>query len=403
MIRFNSKIPHVMVLAAVFVAGVGCGNDATEQGNPGEAKRVSAPTALVELKQTPATVSAVGNVEARERARIQSRVMAQVRDVSVEAGQHVEAGQILIQLDDRELRAAVDSARSGLEQATANAESVEKQVAVANANQAAAEANLVLANKTYARHKELYVKKAVSLQSQDEAHARAAAVAAEVTASAEGVQTVIAQRAQASAGVQQAQAALVSAETMLSYATIAAPFAGYVTRKNVKPGDQATPGVELITIENPESLRVVATVSEQDADGIQKGSVARLKLDNDVELPITEVVPSADPVTRTVEVRIDLPAGTMARPGMFVRSELVRGEEQALLIPAGALARRGQLTYVYAVDSDGIAHMTLVKPGRTAGDFVEILAGLAAGTRIVTAPTQEVQDGVRIDDGSVAQ
>lgn len=191
-----------------------------------------------------------------------------------------------------------------------------------------------------------------------------------------------------------AQAAVAEADALLAFATVRAPFAGVITEKHVLPGDLATPGVPLLTLESTQRLRAEGAVPEKAASGLRPGSEIPVSLDDDaraVTARIEEISAAADVLSRSVFVKAALPPGT-ARSGQFARLQVPAGEEDALLVPATAVTRLGQMERVF-VAINGHARLRLVKTGRIRGDQIEILAGLTAGETVVVAPPAALRDG----------
>ncbi|MBK7141702.1 MAG: hypothetical protein IPH75_06455 [bacterium] len=109
-----------------------------------------------------------------------------------------------------------------------------------------------------------------------------------------------------------------------------------------------------------------------------------------------ELSPSADPVTRSFIVKIDLPA-SIARPGQFGRLLLSVGGDESIYIPTAALVRRGQLELVYVVNAENVAVLKFVRTGRSLGDKIEILAGLESHDLVVTRGLTGLVDGDKVE------
>lgn len=191
-----------------------------------------------------------------------------------------------------------------------------------------------------------------------------------------------------------AQANVAEAEALLAYATVRAPFAGVITETHVLPGDLATPGLPLLTLESTQHLRAEGSVPEKAAAGLRPGDTLEVLLD-DAATPVTgriqEMSAAADAVSRTVLVKVAVPAGS-ARSGQFVRLLVPAGASEAILVPAAALTRFGQMERVFVVERNR-AILRLVKTGRTLGDRIEILSGLAGGETVIVAPPAALRDG----------
>jgi RND family efflux transporter MFP subunit len=194
-----------------------------------------------------------------------------------------------------------------------------------------------------------------------------------------------------------AQAALAEAEAMLAYATVRAPFDGVVTEKQVLPGDLATPGLPLLAIESTQHLRAEGNIPERLAATLHIGDFLGTVFD-DTPAPVTgkieELSSSADAISRSLLVKVALPAGA-ARSGQFARLLVPAGEADALLVPAEAVTRFGQMERVFVVEQSR-AVLRLVKTGRSSGDRVELLSGVSAGEQVVLAPPAALRDGAPV-------
>lgn len=191
-----------------------------------------------------------------------------------------------------------------------------------------------------------------------------------------------------------AQAAAAEVEALLAYATVRAPFAGVITEKHVLPGDLATPGLPLLVLESTQHLRAEGTIPEKAAATLRPGAEINV-LPDEAGTPVAgrldEISAAADAVSRSVLVKVALPAGTV-RSGQFVRLQVACGTAEALLVPADAVTRFGQMERVFVIEQNR-AILRLVKTGRLTGGRIEILAGLSAGETIVLSPPAALRDG----------
>ncbi len=157
------------------------------------------------------------------------------------------------------------------------------------------------------------------------------------------------------------------------------------------PGDMAMPGRPLLVLYDPAGLRVTAAIPQ---GSIQPGwSAASVK----VELPgqpaerqwvtpaYLKVLPTVDPATHTVQIRLGLPASTTGiAPGMFARAWLPAGEKTAvpIQVPLTAVVRRAEMTGLYVLDAQGRPLLRQVRLGRVINDQVEVLSGLNANEQV---------------------
>lgn len=223
------------------------------------------------------------------------------------------------------------------------------------------------------RYQTLYDKKSVSPQEYDEVKTRVEAAKARLDA--------------AQAGSAQARATVSQSSTAMGFTRIRAPFDGLITAKFVDPGAMAAPGLPLLVVEDPSRFRLEANVDESQISVVKPGATVSVVIDSlggqEVSGKVVQIVPAADPSSRTFTVKIDLPANPQIRSGLFGRVRFLRGERQAIMVPQAALLHRGQLDAIYVVGKDEIASLRYVTLGRPSGDQIEVLSGLDSGERVV--------------------
>lgn len=297
----------------------------------------------VESKKHMTTEEVVGTVRSKLRASIEAKVSGRIEQMPVVAGQSVKKGELLAQLDVREIQARLDQARAVRLQAEQDRK----------------------------RYDTLLQQKAVTQQEYDAIQAR----------------------------FRVADATVTEAEIMLSYARVSAPFDGVISRKYVEVGDLATPGRPLVDLEDPQTLRLEADVPEALIGRLQMGSrmpVRAAPSTNDIEGIIGELSPAADPHSRTVRVKLDLPAAGGLRLGQFGRVAVPVREAVSVRVPAAAVVVRGQMEIVFVVTNQR-AHLRLVKTGKRVGDEWEIVSGLNPGEQVVINGAAALQDGQPVE------
>ena len=117
---------------------------------------------------------------------------------------------------------------------------------------------------------------------------------------------------------------------------------------------------------------------------------------SDLSGKVAEIVPAADPGSRSFLVKVELPSDTRLRSGLFGRARFPHGERSSLLIPRSAIVERGQLQGVYVLDANQIAGLRYITLGKIAGEQVEVLSGLQAGEKLIVAPGDRELGGKRI-------
>ena len=235
------------------------------------------------------------------------------------------------------------------------------------------------------------------LLAQAEAQARGASLAEQrtVTLFRQGWVTRAA-RDEAVAAGEAARASVAALRARLDQATVRAGISGVVLKRDVEPGDLATPGKELLQLGDPASARVTATVDERDIPRVRVGQDVLMATDampgKVVRGRVTEITPGGDPNQRAFRVRIGLDDASALPFGLTLEVNIVTERRaNTLLVPAGAVVS----DRVWTV-RDGRARNLAVKTGVEGGEKVEILSGLREGDAIIANPPDGLEDGDRV-------
>jgi RND family efflux transporter MFP subunit len=369
----NSILSRLVPLAVVLAGGLsGCSSERQPVATAPEIV-YNVSVLPVQRANVADLLEAVGTVRAAQTSQLASQMAGNIVEIRVHEGDRVRRGQALAVIDDAQPRAALDRAT-----AAENA---------AGQELAASDSDLALAQSTLKRYQNLYDKKSVSPQEFDEVKAR--------------YQAAVAHRDMTQAGQAQAKAALAQARTSFSYTRIVAPFDGVITEKKADPGTLASPGLSIFTVEALGHYRLEATVNENDLRFVRMGQQVPVVVDAlqnpELKGKVTQIVPAADPGSRSFLVKIELPADAQLRSGLFGRAQFSRGQRSSFLIPQTAVVERGQLQGVYVLDQNKVASLRYVTLGKTSGPGVEVLAGLQEGERFVAQPGVVDLNGKRIE------
>ncbi|MDP1651726.1 MAG: efflux RND transporter periplasmic adaptor subunit [Rhodocyclaceae bacterium] len=308
-----------------------------------------AATRTIELRDVQLTLPAEAVIEATRQATVATQVSGRIVAVKVEAGQRVQAGQVLMIVDARE--------------ATENAAAARAQLAQAEAN--------------HARTQSLFKQKFVSQAALDQAEAT--------------LKSARAQAAAAGAGV--------------SHATVTAPIAGIVAARHAELGDLATPGKPLVTVFDPKGLRAIASIPQYKLKDAQKATAVKIEFPENsreyrrddagrrwLDGTRFEVLPTVDAQSHTATARVYLPDATDLVPGMAARAHFVVGKAKKLTVPPQAILRRGEISAVYVVGGDKAKlrpQLRQVRLGEPVADGeIEVLSGLAAGETVSLDPVK---------------
>lgn len=332
-------------LPALAFAVASCGSG--EAALPARAKVALPRTSTVRAESLLTSVPIEGTVVARRRAEIATRLMARITSVTVDAGTPVRAGQVLVRL--------------GTEDVAANRS---RATAARDAAQAARDE----ASRNAARMDTLLSRDAVARVQRDQAQLALT---------------------QSEAQLAMAEATLQEVATTAGYATLSAPFAGVVASRSADPGDLATPGVPLVVVEDDGPRDAVFAVPADLTAGLRMGAPFTV-VDPDgrsASATVRVIARTADPVTRTVEVRATVPREWPS--GIAVTGLVPAGRHQGIAVAASAIVRRGQLTGVRVLMGDAVV-LRWVRLGRVVASAgapdsarVEVLSGLEPGDLIV--------------------
>ncbi|MCG8566442.1 MAG: efflux RND transporter periplasmic adaptor subunit [Desulfobacterales bacterium] len=333
----------------------------TPDGSPPPPPAHTTPVTSTELSQF---YEAVGTIRPLTESVLEARVGGQILKIHATAGERVEMGQCLVELDGRSLKARLRQAREGESAARNGLNQALKAVDEARAGQERARAD-------YQRTQTLFEKHVVPSQKLDLDKSAFLQAQARLAQSRKAVDVARSRLAQAGEVVREADIAL-------EYTRIKAPAAGVVVKRHVDPGDQALPGKPLMVLQTSGALRLEAQVREGMMAHIRKGAAYPVVIQTaqrEVMALVDEVVPYADPQTRTFIVKAALPQTPGVYPGMFGRLRIPTGKTRALMVPANALTRVGQLETVLVKSHSGFSRI-YVTTGKVVGGNVEILSGL---------------------------
>ena len=331
---------------------------------------IQVPVAAVQLQTVGQGFEMDAVVQPVKQATLSAQVSGRLLSLLVKAGDRVKAGQLLATINDSETQAGVQGSQA--------------QVAQAQAQLHNAQAN-------FDRTRDLLRQGFISAAAMDTAEA---------------------QLRSARAALDQAAAGARQSHVSQGFTRVNAPFDGRVLQTEAEVGDLAQPGKSLLTLYAPLPLRVVVQVPVSRSGSLTAGSQI------EVELPAadgamrwirptnTTRLPGADPVSQTIEWRLELPAQAASglTPGQQARVRFAAGQKQRLMVPAAAVLRRGELTAVYAHSGTGFV-LKAVRLGADHGpQGFEVLAGLHEKDLVALDPVKAGLNGARaLPAGTSAQ
>ena len=379
----RKRIRSVLIIATAAGFLAACSSNEKHLAEPGPLVS-GVQTEIVHLESAPQIYQAVGVIRSASTAILAAQLAGTVREVRVQAGDRVKRGQLLAVLDDRSARAQVQGAEAGVNETIQGEAEVDQAVKAATADRQFAEATLN-------RYKALLAKNSLSRQEFDGAEARYQSALANERSMEAKKQQVMARR-------QQARSQQDSAQTYLSYSRIVAPIDGIVTAKSVDAGTVVMPGTPVLTVEDTARYRLEASLPEEYLPNARTGDTVSVTTQQaQFEGRISEIVPEADITSHTFLVKIDLPHECSCRSGEYGQASFPIGEAKRLAVPSSAVLDHGELQGVFVVDADSKVEYRLVKTGKTFGNRVEILSGLAVGEKVAVSQLDRLRDGARVE------
>jgi membrane fusion protein (multidrug efflux system) len=322
-------------------------SDAAEGGKPGERKAEAVPVevAPAATRRIAASYSGTANLEVPADAQVVAKTSGVLLRVMVEEGDTVQAGQTLAQIDPERARLEVARAEATMRRLQAN----------------------------YERSKELFERKLVSADANDQLRFEFEA----------------------------AKAAWELAKLELSYTTITAPISGVIAERMAKPGNLIPLNAPVYRIVDNSHLEAVLNVPEREMATMKAGLPIRMMVDalagKVFEGTVGRISPVVDAQTGTFRVVGEFRGQALLRPGMFGRLSIVYDERaSALTVPRIALVEGSGETAVFVVE-DGKAVRRVLRLGYVNGEFAEVLEGLEAGEQVITQGRVAVRDGAPVE------
>lgn len=400
-------IVHIAWCGAAAVSLVGC--------------RKAAPVAeaVTPVQVSPAirgSIRLIVNADAvlypRDQANIMPKISAPVRRFLVNRGDHVRQGQLLAELENRDLQAAAAESKGQFAQAESNyrsttAATVPEQVTKAQTDLEAAREALDAARKLFESRQQLFKEGALARKTVDEAHvAYAQAKAAFETAQQhfQALQSVGKQEQirSAQAQMEAAKGHYDNAQAQVSYSEIRSPITGVITDRPLYPGELATTDKPIVTVMDMSKIVARINMAQEQAKHVKVGNEATLTPNDGGDATTGRVIivsPAADTNSTTVQVWVqaDNP-GEHFRAGQAVHVAIVAATlDNATVVPAPALLPTAEgETIVLVVDDKGVAHERKVSVGVREPEMVQIVAGVEPGEKVITEGGLGLEDKAKV-------
>jgi HlyD family secretion protein len=404
------RITVVRILPALCAAGLMLGTGC--RGDKEEPPVVSVQAATAEKGEISRVVSAEAVIFPIAQSAVTPKINAPVKRFLVTRGQRVRQGQLLAELENRDLAAVAMDNQGAFAQAQAAYETnvgatLPEETQKAELDVQTAKETLDAQQKLYSSREDLFKQGALPRKDLDQAAVALAQARSQYNVAKKHLDSLNAigkEQALKSASGQLASAKgkLMGSEAQLSYSEIRSPIDGYITDRPLYPGEMASTTTPLLTVMDLSQIIAKAHVPQGDAVLLRKGDKATITLaglDKPVDGTVTLVSPALDPNSTTVEIWIQ--AGNrdqQLRPGMTAQLSITaQTVRDAVTIPASALLNAsGDAAKVMVIDSKSVAQSRDVKIGIQNADEVQIVAGLKAGEQVVNQGAYGLPDGTKV-------
>jgi HlyD family secretion protein len=394
-------------LAAVLCVASGC-SKAEKEKEP----VVSVQTTPAQRAPIAQIITAEAVVYPLQQATVAPKISSTIKKFYVQRGARVKKGQLLAELENKDLSAAAESSKGDFEQAEANyvttvGATLPQQIQKAQLDAVAAKSNFDAQQKVYESRKELFQQGAIPRKDMDAAEVaflQARSQNEQAQKQLADLQRVGKQQALKSAEGSRtsAEGRMRGAEALLSYSRITSPIDGVVTDRPLYEGDVATANQPLLTVMNTSRLIAKAHIAQSEAAVLKVGNPAELKipgLDEPVKGRVSLVSPALDPGSTTIEVWVEASKPDPAlKPGMTVGlSMTAKTVKDATVVPASAVFKNAEgADYVLLAGSDEKAHQKTVQLGIRNSDLAQITGGINPGDPVITTGGYAVPDGTQI-------
>ena len=364
----RAVVRATLTLSILALGATACGGDGEVQAETTPAPMTVGAENIAVVTEAPVTAGPVisGSLAAEKDATIRAQVSGAVLRTLADQGTRVQRGQLLAQLDDAAVRDQFLSARSGVGTARTSYE---------------------IAQRELERARKLEAGGAIATRDLEQAE-RAQSAAASALADA--------------------RARLAAAEKQVENTRIVAPFDGIVSERQASAGDVVSPGIAVMTVVDPSSMRLEASVPAAQIGAVRVGMPVSFSVSGyegrQFTGRVTRISPSADAVTRQVPIVISIPnAGNTLVAGLFAEGRVSSETRTAPMLPLSAVSQRGPTPSVLRLKG-GVAEAVAVHTGivDNTNERIEITSGLAVGDTVLIGAAQGITPGSRVQVGAVS-
>lgn len=346
--RYSEKWIVLGVIGLVTIVTSSCNTDSQSKNISDEDSTATVPVeaALAQTGDISAYYSSTATLEADEEATVAAKVRGIVQKINVEEGDYVDAGDVLVQLEDNQLRLEAKRAKATMDRLKNELE----------------------------RKRELFNKNLISAQEFENAKYE----------------------------YQAQQSDYELARLQIEYSQIQAPISGVISERMIKVGNMINTDEEVFQITDFDPLLAVLNVPEHEMDKLEKGQAALIQVDavknKTFKGQVLRISPVVNPETGTFKVTVTVKdESRQLKPGMFGRVRIVYDTRQnTVMVPKNAVTNEDGSSSVFVINNRQAFRKT-VNTGYTNGDNVEVLSGLSPADTVVTIGQSSLQDSVIVE------
>jgi len=402
-----------LLLAASVVFAISCGgskaNVRKEETGPVPAA-VEVTTAAAITREVPGFFEATGSLAGDQQTDVAPQTSGKVVALGVDIGSYVKRGQMLVKLDDAELKLRVDQAVAQVEQAKAGLRQAEEKIGLRPgqafdpnkvAEVAAARVTFELADKNLQRAEKLIESGDVSRSFYDEQRARRDQLREQYEAALAQARQNYAGVAVARTNVSNAEAQLALVRKSLSYSVIFSPIDGFVAERVADLGEYVSPQQKVVTIVKTNPLRMRIDIPEQAIPEIQVGQSVSITTsawpDRKFNGRIARIAPNVSATSRTLTVEAEVENGGGAlKPGQFATVRIMQDRPAPVVfVPARAVVSEAGVSRVFVI-KEGHAEQRVVQVGQTESDLIQVKSGVSNGEQVATSNLEKLADGMTV-------
>ena len=402
-----------LLLAASVVFAISCGgskaNVRKQETGPVPAA-VEVTTAAAITREVPGFFEATGSLAGDQQTDVAPQTSGKVVALGVDIGSYVKRGQMLVKLDDAELKLRVDQSVTQVEQAKAALRQAEEKIGLRPgqafdpnkvAEVAAARVTFELADKNLQRAEKLIESGDVSRSFYDEQRARRDQLREQYEAALAQARQNYAGVAVARTNVSNAEAQLALTRKSLSYSVIFSPIDGFVAERVADLGEYVSPQQKVATIVKTNPLRMRIDIPEQAIPEIQVGQSVSITTsawpDRQFNGRIARIAPSVSATSRTLTVEAEVENGGGAlKPGQFATVRIMQDRPAPVVfVPARAVVSEAGVSRVFVI-KEGHAEQRVVQTGQTESDLIQVKSGVSNGEQVATSNLEKLADGMTV-------